>query len=608
MATDVDRLLAAVPIENYIHRFVPLKSRGNNFLGLCPFHNEKTPSFTVSPEKGIFKCFGCGKGGNLISFITEYEKISFKEALQVLSEISGIELTQNQYRPQTKNEGSYELNEWVMKEYLRHIGDETVEAYLRQRGILKETRLHFKLGYAPESFRFLEDKLHNRYSEVERKTQYSKSVERLKELGLLGENLERKETYNRFRGRLMFPIIDVRGRAIGFGGRLIKQNDKAAKYVNSPDSSIFKKKKNLYNLYFAREAIRAAGQAIIVEGYIDCIGLYQAGIKNTVAPLGTAFTEEQAVLLKRYTNQVVAFFDGDQAGTEAAFKTVKVARKQGLNIRVVVQKEGGQDPFDLSQSMQHIDLLTLLDDAKSEADYLLWYFLVHKFNIQEIFQKKSAIKELFQYIMTFEEQWEKEDFLKLAAKSLNIEYKTLVRDYNAFHKKGDLPQNKKKPVEGRTKDASIPRLEREIMALLLRFPDLWQNEVLLKEMHWQSEEAYLLYSFFRDRLRTGESWSWAQLPEVMLLLPESLNSLLSGIILDFEKLFDELIEEEKKENKWLTTNVLQHKINYLQSEVVKLQDKLLQVENLNPDEAQEITESIEHNLNEKNRILEALHD
>lgn len=608
--SDVDRLLSAIPITSYIERYLPLKKKGNNYWANCPFHNENSPSFSVSAEKGIFKCFGCGKGGNLITFVQEYEKVDFVEALKILSEFSGIPLEGGRSKrdPGEKDHKTllYNLHEKVQKLYRSHIGEPDAASYLKGRSIEPEAIDHFRLGYAPQQYQYLENKLLSGL-EPERA---QKGRAALMELGLLGQNDE-GQVYNRFRDRLIFPISDLKGNTVAFGGRIIRELKKAGKYINSPETPIFHKGNSLYHLYESREETRKAGQVILVEGYLDVLGLYQKGIANVVAPLGTAFTEGQARLLKRYSDHVIFFFDADDAGVEASFKSLAPARKEKLQVRVVVQSDRSlkADPFDLCQKLDHIEIMALLDSAKSETAFVLWYFFSFKFNISNIGEKRVAMDEFFAFLDTLEQEWERQDYFSEAAKALKTDVRILSEGYKNY-KKG--VKTAKRPQEGVIPQVvKVPRIEKEILALLLRFPAFWQKGVLLDELKLAHQKVYLLFSFFRDRLKAGEFWSWDELSKVVAKLPEELSGLLSEIIIEMDEVFKleseginaELTEAEQEERflKKLESLIFMHKRDRLEKEI-KIRRQALSAAETMEEDVEQLTSELADLIAAKGKV------
>lgn len=347
-----EQVMAAVPIESYIGRYVVLKRAGKRLTGLCPFHGEKTPSFSVTPEKGLFYCFGCGKGGDLLRFVMDYEGSSFPEALETLGRFAGIEKPKNfSGRKNDPREKLYDLNERVARTFMQHLQSEPgrVQAdYLKARGLSPETLEGFGLGGSPESWEWLREK-------------YAGHEQDLVQLGLLkAGQQEGRPPYDFFRNRVMFPIRDAGGRYVAFGGRAMPGADKQAKYLNSPESSVFHKSQVLYGLYHGLSEIRAKGECFLVEGYMDVIGLHQAGYRTACAPLGTALTPDHLKLISRYTSNLICIFDGDRAGRNAALKFARLCIEQGgLQSRVILLP-AGQDPFDLAMNLPAPRLETIL--------------------------------------------------------------------------------------------------------------------------------------------------------------------------------------------------------------------------------------------------------
>jgi DNA primase len=606
MPGDAERLLQNIPIESYISKYVQLKKKGNNFWAICPFHSEKSPSFSVSPEKGIFKCFGCGKGGNVITFVQEYERVDFVEALKLLSEYSGIPLEGGRGKSEagkTHRDLLLGINQKVRDVFVSQVQQPSVAAYLKERKIREDSIKHFYLGYSPHEFRFLENWLGKNITRAE-----SEVIDNaLFELGLVGRGNDHS-TYNRYQDRLIFPIIDVKGKCIAFGGRIIENRDNTAKYVNSPESIIFSKKNCLYNINHAKEPIRKAQQVVLVEGYLDVVGLYQAGIENVVAPLGTAFTEEQARMIKRYTDRVIFFFDNDGAGIEASFKAMGIARTAKLDARAVIQSVA-KDPFDISGLLNQVDILTLLDTAKSEQAFVLWYFFNHKYSLNSITEKRTAIEKFFEYIDDLAQEWEKEDYLKSASKVVGAEFESLKNDFKKFAKTGNVRPIYKEEVLVNDK---VRPIEKEILSLLLKFPGFWQKEELIEQMQWKRthKNIFLLYTFFRDRLKAGEFWQWDELNQAMNFLPRELTNLLSEILLEMDKVFSEWEKTRNDDEvgmesffyKKLQSFIFLHKRDKLVHDINAMQKVLVSAENLQNEDIEEIAEELDKLNSEKTKI------
>ncbi|AFM12052.1 DNA primase [Turneriella parva] len=557
--TDADKIIAAIPVESYIGRFVVLKRKGNNLWGLCPFHGEKTPSFSVAPQKGIYKCFGCGVGGNVITFAKDFNKLSFPEALKLLADFAGIELSRQPHRPgeDDRKRAFIELHLWAHKLYRSAFGGSDAERYTKSRGIQERAVEAFELGYAPDQTRYLESKLNERYRNEPQLL--AKAIENLTVIGLTGRN--DSDTYNRFRDRLIFPIKDLRGQVIAFGGRLVREKENAGKYINSPETPLFNKSNSVYRLGEAAQAIRKEGFVIVCEGYLDVLGLFEVGLENAVAPLGTAFTGEQAKQIKRFADNVTFFLDNDNAGTEAVYKSLRIARKANLAIKVVHPLAPGdkQDPFDLSRKLSPEEMRFLVQQAHSEVKFLVWYFFQFKYNVSDLSQKKQALVDFYDYVRILETELERDEFLKTAAGALQIEVQILRKDFTTPVQGGKTAGawlNQPEPAVARTaavssKPKPVSKQEKEIIAMLVRFPDLGDEQMLLSEIPWENENAYLLYSFFHDRLRTGEAYSWQNLNAAMQFLPDNLGALLAEIMMDYEAAFDQaesLTPAEAKRN------------------------------------------------------------
>lgn len=350
-------------IETVMAPYVTLKRRGKNLVGLCPFHNEKTPSFTVYPENGSFYCFGCGVGGDVFSFVKLVENLDYIEAVKLLAERSGIALPQDGYDDsmQKLKNNIFEINRETARfyhTYLMSPDGRWALDYLLGRGLSAATIKHFGLGAAPDGWDTLIKHLRSKGFEIPDMLQAN----------VIGKS-SRGNYYDRFRRRVMFPIINIRGKVIGFSGRAMPGEDKAGgKYVNTADTRVYKKSENLFAMNFAKNYCDE--RVILVEGNMDVISLHQAGFKNTVAALGTSFTEEQAKLLSRYTKEVVLIMDSDAAGQKAVRRSSEILSKTGLNIRVVVIPDG-KDPDEYIKKHGAARFKALLEGAVSEIEYKL---------------------------------------------------------------------------------------------------------------------------------------------------------------------------------------------------------------------------------------------
>ena len=354
----IDEIKSKVNIVDVIGREVPLKQSGSNFKGLCPFHNEKTPSFMVNEQKQIFNCFGCGEKGDVIHFVQRFNNMEFMEACEKLAEEYNIEIPKHGTRRKEDLSRYYEINSTAARFFFDNLTKHANPGYtyIRKRGISDETIKRFGLGYSPNSWnslhKFLQDK--------------GVSDEDMLKLGLVTQG--KKGVYDKFRGRLMFPIFNTQGKVIGFGGRAI--GDEMPKYLNSSESEVFLKKNNLYALNFTKKSINDMDQVLIVEGYMDAISLYQAGIRNVAASLGTALTENQCQLITRYTKNVVLSYDSDSAGIKAALRGIDVMRSSHANVRIL-HVTGGKDPDEFVKKYGKEEFLKLVNSAAPSTEFVL---------------------------------------------------------------------------------------------------------------------------------------------------------------------------------------------------------------------------------------------
>ncbi|MBN8706379.1 MAG: DNA primase [Bacteroidetes bacterium] len=395
-----DQFIASVQDANdvldIVSERVQMKKKGTNYWGNCPFHNEKTPSFSVNPAKRIFKCFGCGKGGSVFNFIMEYENVSFYDAVKILAEKAHIELPKNE-REQSENfsaeDSLYEVNRWAAKIFFENLkldDGKPTRDYLEKRGITNESIVKFGVGYAHSGW---DDLKSSAYRDQVR-------TELLEQLGLIirGEN---GSTYDRFRDRVMFPIQDPVGRVIGFGGRVMTPTVDFAKYMNSPESIIYNKSRVLYGLFQAKEDIRKRDEVILVEGYLDVISLHQHGIKNVVATSGTALTPDQIKLVKRYTQKNFIFlYDGDNAGLKAMERSIELLFDEGLFPQIVMLPDG-QDPDSYVQKLgseAFLDYLTRY--RKSFIEFIIEYSSI-KGEGDNVQNRQQVIGRLIELISRF---------------------------------------------------------------------------------------------------------------------------------------------------------------------------------------------------------------
>ena len=412
----VEQIRASSDIVDIVSDYVRLKKQGRNYVGLCPFHNEKTPSFMVSQEKQIYRCFGCGEGGNIFSFLMKRGNLSFPEAVAVLAERSGISIPEEDDPERDarakKTEQAYKLNELVKDFYQYVLKNHDIargaRSYLEQRGVTPETADKFQIGFAPPSW-------DNQINFLKKK---GYSVEILEQMGfILAKTKGAPGYYDRFRNRIMFPVWNIQGKVVGFGGRVL--DDSLPKYLNSPETPLFNKGHLLYGINKALESIRRLDQVIIVEGYMDVISCHQAGIENMVASLGTAFTPEQGKLLLRYTRQVVFAYDADTAGVNAAMRGWQVLDDIGCRVRVVNIPEG-KDPDDYIRNHGPEQFLLLVNErALSLSDYKTDRAL-EKYDIYTLEGKFKIASEVIPSIINLSNEIEKDEAIMKLAKRLHL--------------------------------------------------------------------------------------------------------------------------------------------------------------------------------------------
>ena len=364
----IQRIKDAAHIEEVVGEFVSLKKRGTNHIGCCPFHQEKTPSFYVSPAKGIYKCFGCGKSGDTVRFLMEHEHYTYPEALRWLAskyniQIEEEKLTQEQVERNNERDGLFHVSEFAQKHfasllYEDEMGRAVGLAYLHNRGISDKAIKDFGLGYCLDEW--------DAFTKYARENGYSDNVLEKTGLTIFKEN---GKSYDRFRGRVMFPIYSISGRVLGFSGRVLSKEKTAAKYVNSPDSEIYDKSHTLYGLYQAKQAIAKADKCYLVEGNADVVSMHQSGVENTVASCGTSLTSEQIRLIKRYTPNVTVLYDGDSAGIKATIRAVNLLFEEGMHVRVALFPDG-EDPDSYAQKYGSTKLQEFL--AENEQNFILY--------------------------------------------------------------------------------------------------------------------------------------------------------------------------------------------------------------------------------------------
>jgi DNA primase len=476
----IQRIIDTAEIIDVVQDFVSLKKRGVNYLGLCPFHNEKTPSFTVSAVKGIYKCFGCGKGGNAVNFIMEHEHLTYPDALKYLArkyhiDVVEKELTAEEIQQQNERDSllivTKYANTYFQEKLHKHTDGRAIGlSYFKERGFRDEIIQKFELGFSLDiRDAFTKAALENGYK-----------LEFLEKAGFTIVK-EDGEKYDRFRGRVMFPIHGLSGNVIGFGGRVLKKDEKTAKYLNSPESEIYHKSKVLYGMFQAKTAVTQADKCYLVEGYTDVISMHQSGIENVVASSGTSLTVDQIRLLKRFTPNVTIIYDGDAAGIKASLRGIDLVLEQGLNVRVLLLPDG-EDPDSFAKSHSASELIDFIN--KNEEDFIKFKTrLLSKDAKNDPVKRASLITDIVRSISVIPDAITRTVYIKECSRILDIDEKILYSESNKIRKKSGEAETKSISPDEVYKTASPPvpsfiegyyaePLEREIIRLLLHYGPL----------------------------------------------------------------------------------------------------------------------------------------
>ena len=422
----IDELIARNPIEDVVGQHVQLKRSGANLFGLCPFHGEKTASFSVNPEKGIYYCFGCHKGGGAINFQMEIEGLSYPDAVRALAKRVGLEVPddeqyQSRYRQQERLWALHkEAARFFHSQLYAPIGAEALN-YALGRGMSRSILTTFGVGYAPDSWD----------SMVKAMRAKGYTDEELKESGLVTVSQKNSNLFDRFRDRLMFPIIDVRGNVIGFGGRTIKGDKDTAKYLNSPETIIFNKRKNLFGMNLAKKTKQ--GSLILVEGNIDVVALHQYGFDNAVASLGTSLTEEQATLMSKYVESVILIYDGDNAGQNATKRAIPILEKAGLQVKVL-QLQDAKDPDEFLKKFGADRFKLLLEGSSNRVEYQL-NAILRKYDLKEDEQRVKYLQESAELISTLSSAVQQEVYAGRVAEAAKISLDAMKREIEKARKR-----------------------------------------------------------------------------------------------------------------------------------------------------------------------------
>ena len=470
----IEEVRTSNDIISVIGSYIRLQKKGKNHMGLCPFHNEKTPSFSVSQQKQMYHCFGCGVGGNVYTFIMEYENYTFVEAVKHLAQNAGIELPQQEYSAEARKRADLrtkllEINKEAAKYYYYQLRSENGQAaykYLIDRGLSEQIIKDFGLGYASaysdDIYQYLKRQGYN--------------DQQLKESGLISYN-EQRGPFDKFWNRVMFPIMDANNRVIGFGGRVMDGGKNTAKYLNSPESRIFDKGKNLYGLNFARRSRKE--YIILCEGYMDTIVLHQAGFTNAVASLGTALTPGHASLLKRYTKEVLINFDSDEAGNNATLNAIPILKDAGISVKVI-DLNPHKDPDDFINALGPEEFKKRIDNARNSFFFEI-DMLEKNYNLNDPEEKNSFFDEIANKLLTFTEELERNFYMEAVAKEYMIDVNLLARRVNKLGY--DTVIGSKQPVRGQKNvrrgkkkaDNAIIKSQQLLLTWLIEKPELYDK-------------------------------------------------------------------------------------------------------------------------------------
>lgn len=521
----IDEIVSAAHIEDVVGDYISLKKRGASLLGLCPFHNEKTPSFNVSPAKGIYKCFGCGKAGNVVNFVMEYEHLDYIKALKFLADKYRIEWPEREIsneelaieRQKANDRESLQVINNFAEQYFADVLNTDEEgrtiglSYFEERGFRPDIIEKFKLGYSKDSWdAFTQTALNKGFN-----------MDLLKRSGLVKEN-ESGRTYDAYRGRVMFTIHSLSGKPIAFAGRILKKDPKSPKYVNSPETELYHKSNELYGLFFARNAISKSGFVYLVEGYTDVISMHQAGVENVVASSGTSLTENQIKLIKRFTNDVCVLYDGDAAGIKASLRGIDMLLEGGLNVKTVLFPDG-EDPDSFCKKEGPMAFNAFLDENKKDFILFKTSLLAEDAGNDPV-KKAQLIREIVESISKIPDSFTRMGFIRETGRILNVDEQLLIAEANRILR-GKLSAEAKAeinqlPPEEQGLDEELRALvdvqhhdhqEKDIVRILIQyannpypeFPNVAHyvlDYIAREEIEIENETALEIMHYFHDQL------------------------------------------------------------------------------------------------------------
>jgi DNA primase len=485
----IERILDAAQIVDVVQEFVPLKKRGVNYLGLCPFHNEKTPSFTVSPSKEIFKCFGCGKVGNSVNFVMEHEHLTYPEALKYLAkkyhiEVIEKELTQEELEKQNERESLLVVSSYASRQFTENLfhADEGISiglTYFKERGFRQDTLKKFEVGYSFEK--------RDSFSKKALEDGYKQDF--LVKTGLSIQHEDR--IFDRFAGRVMFPIHSLSGQVLGFGGRVLKTDVKTAKYLNSPESEIYHKSRILYGIFQARKSISQEDRCYLVEGYTDVMSLHEANIENVVASSGTSLTQEQVRLIKRFTQNITILYDGDAAGIKASLRGIDLVLEEGMNVKIVLIPDN-EDPDSYSKKLSNEEFLKFLRENETDFIRFKTQLLLSEASNDPV-KRADLIRDVVKSIAVIPEAITRTVYIKECSTVLEVSEPILYHEVNKLRQQKNFQDRNKYPgpedlpvlppviVNPVQRETVTYYSEKEIIRLLLKFGGVEFERTVNKE-------------------------------------------------------------------------------------------------------------------------------
>lgn len=528
----IDKIIETARVEEVVGEFVTLRKRGVNLQGLCPFHNEKTPSFNVSPSKGIYKCFGCGKAGNAVTFLMEHEHYTYPEALKYLAKKYHIEIEEDERteskEEQTERESLYLVSAFAQKHfsdilYNHHDGKAIGLTYFKERKFTEETIRKFQLGYSLNEWHNLTEAVLKAGYNADYLVKTGLSIKKRDEGRETKDdgnsqspisNPQSSNLYDRFRGRVMFPIHNLSGRVIGFGGRILKPDVKSPKYLNSPESEIYHKSNVLYGIYFAKKEIITQDNCYLVEGYTDVISLHQSGIENVVASSGTSLTIEQIRLIGRYTKNVTVLYDGDAAGIKASLRGIDLILEEGLNVKVVLFPDG-DDPDSFSHKVSSFEFKEFISQNAKD-------FIVFKTNLllkdvaNDPVRKAGLIHDIVETIAKIPDNIICSTYLKQCSALMEINEQVLIAEFNKAKRKAA----KKQVTETDTEELLVPIIV-EQEQLSIQSTEHQERDIIRLLLHYGNAEITLSNELTPDNssLPTPNS----QLKVAQFIMQELLN-------------------------------------------------------------------------------------